>query len=118
MKLRQRKPEIRIRAKGGEERVILLTTEARGLILDYLQASRRKGRLKKTDYATPTRPNFTKRVDTTFNLSRSSWATSNWQPRQSTWQGCNLRGLTKRQRNLGGHGDEQESGTLPTGIIG
>lgn len=49
VKLRQRKPEIRIRAKGGEERVILLTAEDRDLIMDYLEASRRGGRLKKTD---------------------------------------------------------------------
>ena len=48
-RLRRRKPEIRVRVKGGEERVILLAAEERDLILDYLEASRRRGRLKETD---------------------------------------------------------------------
>jgi len=49
VKLRQRAPAIRIKAKGGEERVIRLTAEDRDLILDYLETSRRRGRLRKTD---------------------------------------------------------------------
>lgn len=49
VRLRQNKPEIRVRVKGGEERVILLAPEDRDLILDYLEASRRLRRLKNSD---------------------------------------------------------------------
>jgi len=47
--LRKQQPEIRITAKGGEERVIRLAAEDRELILYYLEISRRHGRLKRTD---------------------------------------------------------------------
>ena len=49
VKLRKRQPEIRITAKGGEERAIRLAAEDRELILYYLELSRRRGWLKRTD---------------------------------------------------------------------